>query len=141
MRSQQIPQVDFLLIGGGLASATAAGTLRNAGAEGRIAILSAETTLPYHRPPLSKDFLVKGHFSAHRTHHRKENIVRKADHRTHLAVLVHILAAFKTEGGRNSQIFPHLSGCPQHVVMLNQRLPDFGSQIVEQLPQPDGGGQ
>ncbi len=60
MHSQQIPQVDFLLIGGGLASATAAGTLRAAGAEGRIAILSAETILPYHRPPLSKDFLVKG---------------------------------------------------------------------------------
>jgi hypothetical protein len=38
-----------------------------------------------------------------------------------LAVLVHILAAFKTEGGRNSQIFPHLSACPQHVVMLNRR--------------------
>ena len=60
MHSQGIPQVDFLLIGGGLASATAAGTLRAAGAEGSIAILSAETTLPYHRPPLSKDFLVKG---------------------------------------------------------------------------------
>jgi hypothetical protein len=40
----------------------------------------------------------------------EENVVRKADHRTHLAVLVHILAAFKTEGGRNSQIFPHSGG-------------------------------
>lgn len=60
MHSQEIPLVDFLLIGGGLASATAAETLRGAGAEGRIAILSAETTLPYHRPPLSKNFLVNG---------------------------------------------------------------------------------
>ncbi len=60
MHSQEIPQVDFLLIGGGLASATAAGTLRAAGAEGSIAILSAETTLPYHRPPLSKDFSSRG---------------------------------------------------------------------------------
>jgi NADPH-dependent 2,4-dienoyl-CoA reductase/sulfur reductase-like enzyme len=54
------PLVDFLLVGGGLASATAAETLRAGGAEGSIAILSAEATLPYHRPPLSKDFLIKG---------------------------------------------------------------------------------
>ena len=60
MHSQEIPQVDFLLIGGGLASATAAETLRAAGAEGGTAILSAEKTLPYHRPPLSKGFLLNG---------------------------------------------------------------------------------
>ena len=52
--------VDFLLVGGGLTSATAAETLRAGGAEGSIAILSAEATLPYHRPPLSKDYLLKG---------------------------------------------------------------------------------
>ena len=52
--------VDFLLIGGGLASATAAETLRGGGAQGSVAILSAEAILPYHRPPLSKDFLLKG---------------------------------------------------------------------------------
>jgi NADPH-dependent 2,4-dienoyl-CoA reductase/sulfur reductase-like enzyme len=50
--------VDFLLIGGGLASATAAETLRKEGAEGKIAIISAENSLPYHRPPLSKHFLL-----------------------------------------------------------------------------------
>jgi NTE family protein len=52
--------IDFLLVGGGLASAMAAETLRAAGAEGSIAILSAEATLPYHRPPLSKGFLLNG---------------------------------------------------------------------------------
>lgn len=52
--------VDFLMVGGGLASVTAAETLRWGGAEGSIAILTAESILPYHRPPLSKDFLVKG---------------------------------------------------------------------------------
>jgi NADPH-dependent 2,4-dienoyl-CoA reductase/sulfur reductase-like enzyme/predicted acylesterase/phospholipase RssA len=49
---------DFLLIGGGLASATAAETLRKEGADGKIAIISAEDSLPYHRPPLSKQFLL-----------------------------------------------------------------------------------
>ncbi|HET9646081.1 MAG TPA: FAD-dependent oxidoreductase [Burkholderiaceae bacterium] len=45
--------IDFLLVGGGLASATAAETLRIEGAEGSIVIVSAEDRLPYHRPALS----------------------------------------------------------------------------------------
>jgi NTE family protein len=57
---KEAPVVDFLLVGGGLASATAAESLRAAGAEGSIAILCAESTLPYYRPPLSKEFLLKG---------------------------------------------------------------------------------
>ena len=51
-------QVDFLLVGGGLASATAAETLRLEGADGTIAILSAEAYPPYQRPPLSTQFLL-----------------------------------------------------------------------------------
>ena len=50
--------VDFLLIGGGLASATAAETLRAEGADGTITILCAENELPYHRPPLTSRFLL-----------------------------------------------------------------------------------
>lgn len=53
-------KIDFLLIGGGLASATAAETLRREGATGSILILSAESTLPYQRPALSKRYLL-GH--------------------------------------------------------------------------------
>jgi NTE family protein len=51
-------KVDFLLVGGGLASATAAETLRLEGADGTIAILSAEEYPPYQRPPLSTQFLL-----------------------------------------------------------------------------------
>lgn len=51
-------EVDFLLIGGGLASATAAKILRKQGAEGAVVILAAESLLPYHRPPLTKGFLL-----------------------------------------------------------------------------------
>ena len=51
---------DFLLVGGGLASVTAAETLRAGDAAGSVAILSAEQMPPYHRPPLSKEFLL-GH--------------------------------------------------------------------------------
>ena len=60
MPANETQLIDFLLIGGGLTSATAAETLRAAGAEGSIAILSAENTLPYYRPPLSKKFLLEG---------------------------------------------------------------------------------
>ncbi|MFG1299804.1 FAD-dependent oxidoreductase [Xanthobacter sp. V3C-3] len=49
--------VDFLLVGGGLASAVAAQTLRGEGATGSILILSAEDVPPYHHPPLSKHLL------------------------------------------------------------------------------------
>jgi NADPH-dependent 2,4-dienoyl-CoA reductase/sulfur reductase-like enzyme len=51
-------EVDFLLIGGGLASATAAKTLRGQEAGGTVAILATEPLLPYHRPPLTKSFLL-----------------------------------------------------------------------------------
>ena len=50
--------VDYLLLGGGVASATAAATLRLEGAEGSIAILSAESLPPYYRPQLSKRMLL-----------------------------------------------------------------------------------
>jgi NADPH-dependent 2,4-dienoyl-CoA reductase/sulfur reductase-like enzyme len=50
--------VDFLLIGGGLTSATAAETLREEGAEGRILMVAAEESPPYQRPPLSTQFLL-----------------------------------------------------------------------------------
>src|SRR3546814_6089453 len=43
---------------GGLASATAAETWRREGAIGTIGILSAEEFPPYHRPRLSKQYLI-----------------------------------------------------------------------------------
>jgi len=49
--------VDVLLIGGGIASATAAATLREEGFEGSVLLVGREPTLPYHRPPASKEYL------------------------------------------------------------------------------------
>ena len=49
---------DYLLLGGGLASATAAETLREQGATERILIVSTEPVPPYERPPLSKRYLL-----------------------------------------------------------------------------------
>ncbi|MBC7202827.1 MAG: FAD-dependent oxidoreductase [Pusillimonas sp.] len=50
--------IDFLLVGGGVAGAFAAETLRAEGATGSILILSQEDVPPYHRPPLSKQMLL-----------------------------------------------------------------------------------
>ena len=47
----------FLIVGGGLAGAIAAQTLREEGFDGRITLLGAESNRPYERPPLSKDYL------------------------------------------------------------------------------------
>lgn len=49
--------VDFLLVGGGLASANCARWLRQSGAEGSILLVGREPDLPYDRPPLSKGYL------------------------------------------------------------------------------------
>src|SRR4051795_8949006 len=49
--------VHLLLIGGGIASATAAATLRAEGHEGSILVVGRELDPPYHRPPASKGYL------------------------------------------------------------------------------------
>jgi 3-phenylpropionate/trans-cinnamate dioxygenase ferredoxin reductase subunit len=50
-------EVDFLLIGGGLAAANCAAELRKRGAEGSILLAGREPEPPYERPPLSKEYL------------------------------------------------------------------------------------
>jgi 3-phenylpropionate/trans-cinnamate dioxygenase ferredoxin reductase subunit len=50
-------EVDFLLIGGGMASAHCAAELRRRGAEGSILLAGREPEPPYERPPLSKDYM------------------------------------------------------------------------------------
>ena len=48
---------ELAIVGGGLASARAIKSYREAGGEGSIVLVSRDSTLPYHRPPLSKKFL------------------------------------------------------------------------------------
>jgi 3-phenylpropionate/trans-cinnamate dioxygenase ferredoxin reductase subunit len=49
--------VDYLLIGGGVAAASCAATLRAEGADGSILVVGREADPPYERPPLSKRYL------------------------------------------------------------------------------------
>jgi len=48
----------FVIVGGGLAGAKAAETLREDGFAGKIVLIAAEDELPYERPPLSKGYLL-----------------------------------------------------------------------------------
>jgi len=48
----------FVIVGGGLAGAKAAETLRAEGFTGEIVLFGDESELPYERPPLSKDYLL-----------------------------------------------------------------------------------
>jgi 3-phenylpropionate/trans-cinnamate dioxygenase ferredoxin reductase component len=50
-------EVDYLIVGGGVAAASCAETLRAEGAEGSILVVGREPDAPYHRPPLSKGYL------------------------------------------------------------------------------------
>jgi NADPH-dependent 2,4-dienoyl-CoA reductase/sulfur reductase-like enzyme len=52
-----VKKFDVAIVGGGLSSARAIKSFREAGGEGSIVLLSKDSTLPYHRPPLSKRFL------------------------------------------------------------------------------------
>ena len=49
--------IDYLIIGGGLAGAMAAEAIRERGVGGRVVIVSEDHERPYHRPPLSKEYL------------------------------------------------------------------------------------
>jgi 3-phenylpropionate/trans-cinnamate dioxygenase ferredoxin reductase component len=50
-------EVDFLLVGGGMAGASCAAELRKRGADGSILLVGREPEPPYERPPLSKEYL------------------------------------------------------------------------------------
>jgi 3-phenylpropionate/trans-cinnamate dioxygenase ferredoxin reductase subunit len=49
--------VDILLVGGGIAAATAAHALREGDFDGSILLVGREPHPPYHRPPASKEYL------------------------------------------------------------------------------------
>ena len=98
--------VDYLLIGGGLAAATAARTLRAEGAIGPIVLVSAETSPPYHRPPLSKRFLSGAQTATqilveHENFYREQSIELMLDTRaTSVAPADHVV---RTDGGLELQ--------------------------------------
>ncbi len=47
----------IVIIGGGHAAAQLCGSLADAGQDLAVTLISEETQLPYHRPPLSKTFI------------------------------------------------------------------------------------
>lgn len=52
------PIRDIVIVGGGLAAAKAAETVRTEGFDGTVTILAEEAERPYERPPLSKGYLL-----------------------------------------------------------------------------------
>jgi NADPH-dependent 2,4-dienoyl-CoA reductase/sulfur reductase-like enzyme len=56
-QEENVMMKDVLIVGGGLAGATAAHTLRAEGFAGTITLVCQENHYPYLRPPLSKGFL------------------------------------------------------------------------------------
>src|ERR1700719_2166698 len=50
-------QVDYALVGGGLAAGNCARWLRESGADGSILLVGREPDFPYNRPPLTKEYL------------------------------------------------------------------------------------
>ncbi len=50
-------RADFLLIGGGMASAHCAAELRRRGADGSVLLVGREPEPPYERPPITKEYM------------------------------------------------------------------------------------
>ncbi len=50
-------ELHYVIVGGGLAAASAIEGIRELDPKGQITVLTAERELPYHRPPLSKGYL------------------------------------------------------------------------------------
>ncbi len=50
-------EVEFLIVGGGMAGAHCAAELRKRGAEGDVVLVGREPHPPYERPPLSKEYM------------------------------------------------------------------------------------
>jgi NADPH-dependent 2,4-dienoyl-CoA reductase/sulfur reductase-like enzyme len=69
---------ELVIIGGGLTGARAIAAYREAGGDGRIALLSRERSLPYHRPPLSKRYL-RGETDAEQTLVEREEFYEQHD--------------------------------------------------------------
>lgn len=55
--SRRTQESRYLIVGGGLAAASAVDGIREVDPHGTILVLSEEATPPYHRPPLSKEYL------------------------------------------------------------------------------------
>ena len=51
------PHFKYILVGGGLAASSAAQAIRAIDTEGNLLLLGQEVNRPYHRPPLSKEYL------------------------------------------------------------------------------------
>jgi NADPH-dependent 2,4-dienoyl-CoA reductase/sulfur reductase-like enzyme len=70
----------YVIVGGGLAAASAVEGIRELDQDGEIIVVAAERELPYHRPPLSKGFLAgREHLETLRVHDApwyRENRVR-----------------------------------------------------------------
>src|SRR5688500_10907158 len=49
--------VKYLIVGGGVAGSAAAEAVRALDPQGELMIVGREAIRPYHRPPLSKDYL------------------------------------------------------------------------------------
>src|SRR5688572_30210538 len=68
----------LVIVGGGLASARAVKAFREKGGEGPVRLFSSDSSLPYHRPPLSKRYL-RGEIEAEETLVEDEAFYREHD--------------------------------------------------------------
>ncbi len=116
------------IVGGGLAGATAAVTVRKLGYAGRVVLFAAEQELPYQRPPLSKGYLL-GNTAREKLWVRKEQWY--SDHGVDLHLGTPVLAidpaahTLRTETGETSyeRLLLATGSQPRHLRLAEEAGP------------------
>src|SRR5262245_57222190 len=81
----------IVIVGGGLSSGRLVSTYREAGGAEPIVLVSSDTVVPYHRPPLSKRYL-RGEIEASETLVQPEDFYAEHDVEVRLETVVdHLL--------------------------------------------------
>src|ERR671934_2718693 len=84
------------IVGGGLSTARLVGSYREAGGDDEIAVVSADSSIPSHRPPLSKRYL-RGEIEADGTYVEPEGFYSEHGAQLRLQTVVDGLDAHARE--------------------------------------------
>jgi 3-phenylpropionate/trans-cinnamate dioxygenase ferredoxin reductase subunit len=123
--------VKYLLIGGGVASSSAAQAIRQLDREGEVLLISQEPTRPYRRPPLSKEALrsrqPRAHLFTHPEGYFTQHAIelRTGRRASHLDAARH--AVILDDGGEISfdQLLLATGATPKHLTIPGHDLPSL----------------
>ncbi len=123
--------VKYLLVGGGLASVSAAEAIRDVDAHGQLLIIGQEINRPYHRPPLSKQYMRREQshedlFTHPATWYREREIALRTGRRaSRLDTARHSVALDNGEEISFDRLLLATGAVPRHMDVPGAELPNL----------------